>query len=184
MDVQTTREDWIWMRKSASCPTFTGQAVYSPTADFGLIDFANWDTDSFRNYKTVAGLASEIRTDWIPYDDWRNRYQFGATRFTATCPNEITVTPSLSIGVGPSPIAGYTITGDYYSAPSELAVDTDTPGMPPQFHMLLVYKAMMMYGAMEAANEVYQEGEAGAKRYMNLLGLNQLEIFSTGGPLA
>jgi hypothetical protein len=184
MDLQVTREDWIWMRASASCPTVLGQASYSPTADFLLSDFANWDTDSFRNYVTATGPISEIRTDFIDYDAWRNSYQFGANRYVYTRPIEITVTPSLNIGVGPSPLAGYTITGDYYKVPTEMLVATDTPAMPSQYHMIIVYKAMMYYGAAEAATEVYQEGAAEYKRFMNLLGLNQLEVFSTGGSLA
>lgn len=184
MDLQLTREDWLWMRNSASCQTVAGQPTYSPTADFMLTDFANWAKHTFRNYHTATGFQSEIRTDWIDYDSWRNLYQFGATRFSLTRPTQMTITPSLAIGVGPVPIDGYTITGDYFRVPTEMVSDTDTPALPSHFHMIIVYKAMMYYGASEAATEVYQEGATEYRKFMNLLTLNQLDAFDVGGSLA
>lgn len=184
MDLQVSREDWWWMRASATANTVQGQAVYLPTTDFGLTDFGNWDTDTFRNYVTATGLTSEITMEHIHYDRWRNLYQFGANRFAYTRPVDMTVTPSLAIGVGPVAAAGYTITGDYYRVPSELALVTDTPSMPAQYHMILVYRAMMYYGAAEAATEVYQEGAAEYRRFINWLGMNQADVFEVGGALA
>ncbi len=184
MDLQVSREDWIWMRSSASCETIAGKATYSPAGDFGLTDFANWQKESFRNYVTSAGVVSEIHMEPIRYEQWRNTYQFGATREVQTRPIEFTVTPTLSIGCGPTPSGEYTITGDYFRMPSELVLPDDTPGMPPQYHMMLVYRAMMYYGATEAATEVYQEGAIEYKRFISLLGLNQLDAFETGGALA
>lgn len=184
MDIQLSREDWLWMRGSASCVTTAGQATYSPVTDFLLTDFANWETSTFRNYLTSAGVNSEIRTDWIGYDQWRDVYQFGATRDMRTQPIEITVTPNMSIGLGPSPAAGYTITGDYYKVATELVADIDTPAMPAQYHQLIVYRAMMFYGMAEAATEVYQEGAAEFRRMMTMLTSYQQADFTVGGPLA
>jgi hypothetical protein len=184
MDLQLLREDWMWMRASAQCVTVAGQALYSPTTDFALTDFANWNLRSFRNYSTAAGLNSEITMDSIDYDDWRDTYNFGANRNTRTRPIEFTVSPTLAIGLGPIPDAGYTITGDYFKVATELVSATDTPAMPSQFHMIIVYRAMMYYGASEAASEVYQEGATEYKRMINTLSLNQLKTFTTGGALA
>ena len=191
MDIQLAREDWLWMRASAYCPTVAGKATYAPGTDFlstvtnlPLTDHANWDTDTFRNYVTATGIQSEIRTDFIEYDKWRDTYQFGANRLIQTRPIEITVTPSLSIGVGPSPAAGYTITGDYFKVASELVLAADIPAMPAQFHMAIIYRAMMFIGASEAATEVYSEGKDEWDRMRRMLILNQINAFSVGGPLA
>lgn len=184
VDIQLMREDWLWMRGTASCVTTAGKATYAPAADFLLTDHANWAPRTFRNYVTAVGPTSEIRTDPIDYDQWRNTYQFGANRSVQTRPIEITVTPNLSIGVGPFPAAGYTITGDYYRVPSELVALTDTPGLPSQYHMMIVYRAMMFFGASEAATEVYSEGKDEFARLSRALVLNQIDGFEIGGALA
>jgi hypothetical protein len=184
MDIQLVREDWMWMRNSASCATVAGKATYAPAADFLLSDFGNWAVNSFRNYVTANGVASEIQTDYIDYEQWRANYQFGATRLTQSRPIEITVTPKFEIGCGPVPADGYTITGDYYRVAAEMVDAGDIPSIPTQYHMIIVYRAMMYYGAAEAATEVYQEGAAEFKRFMNLLVMNQTDDFTTGGALA
>ena len=184
VDLQLSRENWFWMRASASCPTVLNQAIYTPSVGFGLTNFGNWATDTFRTFETSAGQSSELRVNCISYDAWRDYWQFGATRFAASRPIEFCVTPQMALGVGPVPTAGYTLTADYYKVASELALATDTPALPPQFHMAIVYKAMMYYGASEAAPEVYQEGALEYRRFMNLLVMNQLEDFTMGGALA
>lgn len=183
MYLQTMRPDWLWMRTSMTFPTVLNQASYT-LANIGITDFGNWDTLTFRNYVTATGQASEIDMEYLPYDKWREKYQFGAIRFSPTRPIEFTVTPNLSIGLGPVPIAGYTVTGDYFKVPTEMSTDADIPGIPVQFHMLIVYKAMMYYGASEAAPEVYQEGETEFNKMLARMTVNQLADFELGGPLS
>ncbi len=71
----------------------------------------------------------------------------------------MSIAPDKSICLGPIAADGYTILGDYFSVPSEMASDSDVPALPTQFHMAIVYRAMMSYGAFESAPEVYQRGE-------------------------
>lgn len=187
--IQRKHEDWRFLRKSASCTTVTGQYAYSPTTDFALTDFAYWaldyeNNDTFRNYVTSAGPRSEIYMIPIDYDDWRDRYQYGAIRYTYTRPLEIALAPNNSLVVGPTAIEGYTILGDYYSIPTEMVNATDTPSMPEQFHWAIIYKAMMLYGASEAAPEVYDDGENEFKKIMAILERNQLRRVSMPGGLA
>ena len=108
----------------------------------------------------------------------------GATRDARTRPIEVTITPQLAVGCGPTPSSGYTITGDYYKVAAELVDKADVPALPPQYHMAIVYRAMMFYGMGEAATEVYQEGQIEFKRSMALIVLNQLKAFTMGGALA
>lgn len=171
------------MRKSCSFTTTAGKAIYT-SAEIGLTDFGNWSRDTWRNYLTTTGTNSEIHMTYQDYESWRDVFQFGATRTTQTQPNIVTITPAKAIGLGPVPNGLYTVTGDYYSVPAELVQDTDTPALPAQFHMLIVYKAMMYYGVSEAAPEVYQEGEAEFNRMMIRLQLNQMPDIGAPAPLA
>jgi hypothetical protein len=188
MYIQTLHPDWLWMRKSTSFTTTTLVPTYS-IADIKVLtpafnDFGNWQPNTFRNFVTAVGQQSEITMEHIDYEAWRNTYAFGAPRFTSTRPLEIAVGPGQSLNLGPTPITGYTISGDYFSVPTEMAIDTDTPVLPTQFHMAIVYKAMMFYGASESAAEVYQEGEAEFGKMLRSLANQQLNAALIGGALA
>lgn len=184
IDIQSAHQDWEWMKASCSFPTVAGQALYSPTTDIGLTDFGMWDQDSFRVYQTSAGLGSEAFLAYSEWDDWRDTYQKGTARTSQSQPFEITVSPNKSLGLGSVPSAGYTVLGDYYKVPAEMAANTDTPTMPTQFHMAIVYRAMMLYGSYEAAAEKYQHGQIEFNKMFRRLELDQLQPMQRPEPLA
>lgn len=176
------------MRYSMSFPTIAGQAAYTlaeiESTGVGFTNFGNWDKTTFRQYTTSVGTSSEIFMDWISYDTWRDVYQYGANRVTQTQPTQFTVTPALGIGLGCTPAAGYTITGDYFKVATEMALDADIPALPTQFHMAIVYKAMMFYGMSEAAPEVYDEGKSQFAAMMARIEMQQLPEMGVCGALA
>lgn len=182
MDIQTQREDWEWMRKTATFPTVTGQPLYT-IAQIGLTDFGAWARDTFRNYDSTVGTNSEIFMEYLDYDAWRDSYQFGALRQTQTRPLVMTIAPDKSIGLGPFPISGYTILGDYYSVPTEMSADTDIPALPPRFHLAIIYRAMMAYGSYENAPEVYTRGANEFDRWMKRIYANQMPEILVPGAL-
>ena len=162
MEIQRSNPKWNFLRGSCSVTTQAGKTTYS-AADFGLTDWGSWaldydSGDTFRNYNTSAGLNSEVPMSPIDYDNWRNTYLFGAARATFTRPIVVAQAPDNSLAFGPITAAGYTIIGEYYKAPQDLILSTDTPLIPPQFQMAVVFKAMQYYGASEAASEVFDIG--------------------------
>jgi len=267
MDLQATRQDWLWMRKSVAFPTVANRVSYTPDL-LGLTDFGMWARDTFRNYANpvvsmpiaspgvvtlagnflsagdtaifyttgalptglvagttyyvvspvansfsvaataggtaidftgsqsdvhtmtsnnttiFSGMASEIFMSYIEYDRWRNAYEYGALRQVATRPNEVTITPLQALAFGPIADAGYTIVGDYYSVPSELAASTDIPAIPIQFHMAIIYKAMLAYGMYEAASEVVQRATMEMDKWMRRIHTDQMPEIEIGSALA
>lgn len=181
-DIQTIHPDWQWMRASASFATIDGQATYTP-AQCGVTDFGAWDRNSFRNYDTAAGTSSEIFMTYQEYEIWRDEYQMGSMRSVRTRPYQVTITPAKAIGLGPTPTSGYTVIGDYYTVPTEMTLDSDTPSLPTQYHMAIVYRAMMFYGAYHAANEVYQHGQTEFKRIMARITTDRLPDIQFAGAL-
>lgn len=141
-------------------------------------------TITSNNTTIFAGFRTEVYMTYREYDSWRDMYLYGSLRKVQTRPMEMTVTPNRAIGAGPLPAAGYTMLGDYFRIPSDMAADADTPAMPSQFHLAIVYGAMMHYGAYEAAPEVYQRGEKEFKKYMSRLEIDQLPDLQFGGALA
>lgn len=106
------------------------------------------------NTDLFIGFLSEVNMEYLEYDYWRDAYMLGALRETRTRPLIVTISPNKSIGLGPFPIVGYTIVGDYYSKPVILANDGDIPALPDKFHLAIVYAAMKAYGQYEAAPDV------------------------------
>jgi hypothetical protein len=186
MAIQRQHDDWKFMRVSpgVAFATVAGQQLYTVTQTGitrGVV--SSWKRDTFRVYNTSTGLPSEIRMNYWDYDDWRDMYLFGTQRTAQQMPVNFTVTPDNSIGLQ-CPLAGYTIAGDYYSAPLAFAADGDIPTLPPQFRMLIVYKAMMVYGLTESAPEVYGQGKLLYDPLMSKLENQRLIEIRTTGALA
>jgi hypothetical protein len=78
------------------------------------------------------------------------------------------------LNLGAVPDAVYTAYGDYYRKAVSLAVSADTPAMPSQFHMAIVYRALMKYAGFDAAPEVKQEAIENYKMLMQALERDQL----------
>ena len=155
--VQTSRSDWFFMRGEASFPLIANKQYYTPS-EAGLSSFASWKLDSFR-LAALPTFEDEQFLGFVPYEDFRNVYNYGSMRTTRSRPVSMTVAPNKSMGFGSIPDDVYYVTGEYYKAPVFLSADTDVPDMPERFHMLLAYMAMESYGAFEAAPEVYQRGK-------------------------
>jgi hypothetical protein len=194
-ELQTKHDDWEWMKSSfllgggVSFVTVAAQASYPLGAGAGTVglaatSFGKWDINSFRNFNTVAGFAGEIFMDPITFESWRNSYMYGSMRSVKTRPVAVAIGPDKSVCVGPPSDGSWTVNGDYWQAPTLMAADIDVPtNLPAQFHMAIVYSAMMMYGAYEAASEVYARGETGYNKLMAELEVNYAPRIGFAGAL-
>lgn len=200
-DLQMEHDDWQWMRSTQifgqgiSFPTIAGQFHYplgtgAGTVGVEVADFGKWveeDPDgsgsSFWNYTTAGGVAhDEIQMPVIPFGYWRNTYMQGANRDVRSRPLVVAVGPDQSVNLGPNVTADYTVTGDFFVAPSNMEVDADIPvGLPARFWMLIVYGCMKKYGGYESAPEVYTRGvEEYADMYAQLTAVRAPKISWSG----
>lgn len=185
LNIQLTETRWNWMRATLSFTTVASQSAYTAATAAGLTDFANWKMDSFRRYVTSTGVRSEQFLDPITYDNWRDTYLFGSMRSTTGDPTDIAEGPDMSLNLGLIPDStGYTVVGEYYKSPTSLTADSDTPTLPARYHQMIVYRAMMMYGAYESAPEVYQEGAALYEPMLRRLLRDQIDDVTMGSALA
>ena len=154
--------------------TAGGAAITTTGTQTGVLSLSSSNTTAF------IGLNSEIFMDYIEYDTWRNNYQYGALRQVETRPISLTISPSKALELGPIADAGYTIVGDYYTAPTELLLSTDVPALPVKFHLALVYATMVRYGMFEAASEVVQQGQSEFTKWKARILADQLPEVTTG----
>lgn len=194
-EIQTEHDDWDFMRSSnllgagASFPTVAATATYPLGTSVGQVgiavdSFGKWDRDTFRCYTTAVGTNDEQFLDDVPYDVWRDTYMLGANRSVQTRPCAVAIGPDESVNVGPPSNGLYTITADYFIAPSVMTTDVAVPtGLPLRFHMLIVYRAMMKYAGFESAPEVYTRGKAEYNLMFNQLEAARLPEISFAGAL-
>lgn len=196
LEIQNAHDDWDWMRSSnvlgsgASFVTVAGTAVYplgtgSGTSGVTVATFGKWDNQTFRCYTTSVGTNDEQILSYVPFDWWRNAYMIGANRDVETRPVVAAVATSKAVCLGPPPTALFTVTADYFLAPTLMEEDDDTPtGLPAQYHTLIMYKAMQSYAGFMAAPEVMQRGMMGFDRMYSELQMRRLPQMMVGGALA
>ena len=181
-DIETAQTDWQWMRKSMSFTTTAGKAIYT-LGDMNISDFGVWIPDNFRNYPTSVGNIAETFMDHVAWENFRNTYLYGANRYTQSRPMAIAIDPFKSLALGPVPADGYTITGDYYRKPEVLVSDADAPDMPSQFHLAIMWRALMLYGSYEGAADAYGRGKEEFGRLYQRLINDQLPSMAQGAAL-
>lgn len=188
-NLQAQEQNWQWMRKDFSFQTASGVIAYLPaTMSTPVTDLGRWREEDelfWKAYKTATGRSDECFLVPWDYDSWKGSYDFGTQSTILAKPTVYAVRPEdNAIVLGSTPDAIYTVAGRYQRAPTAMAADADTPGMPARFHMLIVYLAMKAYASFESAPEVYQEGQTESNKMLAALRIDQLDEPYLGPPLA
>jgi hypothetical protein len=194
-EVQEKHNDWQWMRSSnlagggvsfvpsAGVPV-TPLGTGPGTVGVAAGNFGKWVTGTFRTWLTSVGTNNETFLDDISYDEWRDAYMYGSLRTVQTRPVVIAPGPAMQLCVGPPSDGTYTVTGDYYWAPTSMTSDSDTPtGLPSGYDMVIVYQAMLYYGGYESAPEVLDRGTVGYSKLMSEMEAKWLPECSFAGCL-
>ena len=84
----------------------------------------------------------------------------------------------------PIPDTAYNIAGEYFRKAQPLTDNTDEPLYPSEYHMIAVWRALMFYGAYDAADERYSHGQNEFRRLLSALHADQMQDISWGAPLA
>lgn len=187
LQIQTLSDWWQWMRADFSFDTIAAQREYVPSASpLSLTNFARWYTDpdhTWRAYLLSAGKSTEqFLVEEPNYQVYRDTYLFGSEQ--SGPPRVYSINPvNKAISLAPLVDGIYRVYGSYQKGPVAMTADADIPGLPTRFHMLIVYRAMMLYAAYEAAPEVQQEAVGNYKSMLSRLKRDQLPAFTIGGPL-
>ena len=183
--IQNLHQTWLFLRKDFSFVTTVDKREYSIT-ETGITDLRNWKIDQygdFRCYLTSSGINSEQYLQYLSWDDYKQIYLFGATRSAPGQPSYCSVHPNKSLDFYLVPNDSYTINGEYFSIPDIMTGNTDNPIFPSSFHLIIVWYALMSYGAFDAAEEKYTFGHSKYRRMKTQLEFDQLPKISFGSPL-
>lgn len=189
LEIQGVHNTWNWMRKPFAWETVAGVGDYLPSAITNTLtgqvmsDLRYWWKDEFRAQKKSIGVQDE---QWLvewEYQVFRNTYRFnlqvnGRPVVFAEKPQ------GKAIMLGQIPDDVYIITGEYQQRAWSLVNNDDTPDIPVEYHMAIVYKAMEYYGLYEAAPEVLARGQKQYQALLTQLEHEQLQEVHLGNPLA
>lgn len=180
--IQARSPAWNWLQAEFSFSTAPGLREYTPTAAGLSTRFRNWHKGSLRCYLAATGVADEqFLVDW-DYDVLRDTYLYGSQSTNQSRPVVFAVRPEdRALVLADIPDAVYTVRGRYQKGPQTLTVDADVPECPEEFHRAITYRALMMYGAYEAAAEVAQEGVTNYRALMLRMVDECLPDVSVGG---
>jgi hypothetical protein len=182
-DIQNLHTQWDFLRSELSFSTVVGQNNYTKDG-IGAPEHGEWVIESFRSYLTAAGVGGEQFMRWTNWGDFRDLYQLGSYRTNTGFPVVLAQKPDTSLIVWPIPDALYTINGEYFKRAQTMSVDTDVPLIPQKYHMIIVWRALMYYGAQENAAELFQVGQKEYSRLLSQLEASQLPEFGLGSALA
>lgn len=182
-DIQNLYSTWRFLRTDFTFPTIVDTQNYTPDA-VDLADLATWKAEKDDDLTIYSAVADEQHLAIYPWNDFRSVYMFGTNRTQTERPTVATIKPDNSMSLWPIPNAIFTVTGEYYKKAQTLSANTDIPIIPSQFHMAIVWRAVMFYGADYAAIEKYDHGQNEYKAILRKMELNQLPKLSYGAPLA
>lgn len=170
---------WHFMRRSFSAALTAGTWDYlASAAPFSIADLKTWSLDEMRCYATATGYGDEQELTYWPYEDFKRQYRFGAMRTQTGRPTVFSVDPARHLVVGPVPIAGYTVEGVYYAQPVTLSANGDIPAMPTEYHMLIVYRALLADAEFEWSQEQKVRAVREMRRMQAELEIDQLPTVS------
>lgn len=147
--VQRERPDWTFREREFSHALVIDQARYAAAADLGITDFGGWlppssDYTQFTIYDPAIGRGDETPIHLITWRIWKENYDRGIV--DSTRPQHISIDPDRKLCFGPEPDKAYILRGSYKRAIQSLAADADTPFIDPDYHAVIVWRALMMLG--------------------------------------
>jgi hypothetical protein len=188
VDIQLLHDDWRFMWAEFTFDTTAADGSYTETEALATLTptlkVSRFDTDSFRYFLTSGGVQGEQFMTYRYYPWFRDIWLFGANRTTQGQPNEFTFAPDRRILLAQIPNGIYTITGDFYRRPVELAADADVPIFPEEFHEIIVWWAIVNYAGYEEASAVYTHAQNMVNQRLGEMSNRERPMPNFGGPLA
>ena len=163
-------ESWLFRRGEFSFSTTATTSNYTPSAA-GISDLSSWFIRGVQIYSSVADESDLIYMSW---DDFRMNYRRGTARSETTRPSVFSIKPDRSMELYPIPNAVFNVNGEYIMQADVLSENADVPVFDDQHRMIIVWGALMLYGASEGAPAEYIHGQNEYERMIGSLELEQL----------
>ena len=181
-EIQTERNDWRWMREefvstnlSASISTYGPDDLLADPARFrAWLPYVD-RIPQFSLYRTSEGASDERPVHFIAWPEFRSRHTFGAPE--SGRPGVFSIDDRDRIRCAPAPAYACTLRGMYRKSAQTLTADIDEPECPEEFHMLIVFRALLKLANFDEAPAQAPIWHAEAERLFGALVHDQTELF-------
>lgn len=176
--------DWEFLRAGVQFDVGTSTATYSAAAA-GVSEFGEWRFvgDDWRCWNKAIGAADEMPLAFVPYDAFKRNYAYGPQRLMTGRPQVVTELPDESLQFWPKPDMDYTIIGEQYRVPADLAGNEDVPIFRSKFHDVVFYRALMLYAEHEEAGSTFAAAQTECARLVGQMENLYLPAITLGGPM-
>lgn len=157
--IQSMR-NWDWLWQSA---TVTILANTNATA--GLIPAS-------RYVKETTVNPSNVVLGYVPWQEFIRTWP--SARIVAGTPSIWTIRPDKAFTVNAKPTANHALTVERYANPTSLSGNTESPALPAEHHMLIVWRAVMLYAGHDEAGALYQHADAERKKVLSAMGVTEV----------
>ena len=161
--IQLKWVNWKFLRATYSADTVASTATAAKPADLKY-----WDFKTF--FMIEPGQTDKNPFGVVEYD----KVKSDILDTTENIPWRAIVMPDNSLKFEPVPDDAYTIQADYYKVPTLLAANTDVSDIPPEYHQIIIGRAMILYANFENAPEMKDQGEEIYVEQLALLENDQL----------
>jgi hypothetical protein len=186
--LQEDQTDWDFMRKQGIFSLTAGQAQYDITLQEDLDDY-----DGIRPFVAINNHRYVWLTDGsvspstrhpcyhIPSENFFGF--FNRTPIASGQSNKYTFTSNGCVLLHPPPSSGsMSLEFRYQRVVEELVENTDTPtGLPPKYHMAIVYKAMEYYSGYDETQPQWARSAKLRRRMMNKMYIELLPEYTVVG---
>lgn len=163
--------NWQWQWESPTLTIAPGTSVLAQE-----VSAARYDKEA--TYLVSGGGF----LSYLPWDEFR--LHFTANETQAGAPTVWSIRPDLAFVVNAKPSTSTQIVVERYANPTDLEDDGDTPALPVDLHMHIVWSAVKKYAAHEEAGALYKTASDEASRIYSTILDRCLPEYTLGGPLA
>ena len=183
-DIQREKSHWKFQHGTFNVTLSNGVQIYDATT-LNVTRLNRWVTNKkvWIHDKSI-GLGDETELKFLPYDEFRARFNYGTSASDTGRPTFYTVEPDNELAFYPTPNAEYGVRGTYYKSAQILTANTDVPDMPEDYHSLIKWCALEKYAGYDEANSQIQYWLSQKKMVKSDLVRDQLQEIKLGGALS
>jgi hypothetical protein len=178
VDVQNSQPAWNWLHKTASVILPPTSQIFHPVSNWDIYPL-KYMPDSFWLYSTEDGPAFG---GYLTNEDY-SKIRLYSTPQVAR-PTAFIILPTREIKFNAVTDKEYNLTLDYYATAEEMVADSDTPSMPEQYQMAIVWKAIQYYADYEEVPYLRQTSTLKYTQLYDQMLRTETPQIHFGGPLA
>lgn len=168
---------WLEIQGLANWPSLWEDAQVTVTAGNST---ASGSLGHKRYVKDSMRLAGGGRLYYLPWDEFRLAYPTVEAGGSIT---QWTIRPDRSIAVNGQVTADTVLMVERFRMPGRFTKDVDEPELFSEHHMMIVWRALMLYAGFDEAGIVYKRGAAEYAQ-MKRLASGDLPLLQPGEALA